>query len=182
MDRAWLESFAPWRRRRGLCRLHLAGAPFRRRPNGDHPVRLEAPDPYDWYSRRIRDGHDIWLVLTGYSRDLLGEMSIVAFTFGQTHGLGLAFISGGVALRSGNKAAQRATWEGYRRGCTPAWLPGEDCERLMAESVEAAKARLRLGHYPHYDAVQVDARNDSKFSHASPHLYHGLAPAQPAAA
>ena len=182
MDRAWVESFAPG----------TVGAAYGEFTSREHlsadglvaitPADYESPDPYDWYSRRIRDVHDIWHVRTGYNRDLLGEMSIVAFTFGQTHGLGWAFISGGVALRSGNKAAQRAIWEGYRRGCTAAWLPGEDYDRLMAEPLAAAKVRLNLGAMPHYDAVPVEVRNDFKFSHASPHEYHGIAPAQPAAA
>ncbi|HEY5106511.1 MAG TPA: Coq4 family protein [Caulobacteraceae bacterium] len=182
MDRAWVESFAP-----GTVGATYAEFTSREHLSADglvqiSDVRHEGPDPLDWYGRRIRDVHDLWHVLTGYNRDLLGEVCLVAFTFAQTHGLGWAFISGGIALRSGNKQARQAIWQAYRRGCGSAWLPGEDYERLMAEPLEAARERLNLGRCPIYEAVPLEVRNDPTFSHPSPHIYAGLPPAQGVAA
>ena len=39
----------------------------------------EMDNDFAWYSRRIRDVHDLWHVLTGYGRDGLGELSLLAF-------------------------------------------------------------------------------------------------------
>lgn len=182
MDRAWVESFAP-----GTVGAAYAEFTSREHLSADGLVQISPPDyaardPYDWYNRRVRDIHDIWHVLTGYNRDHLGEICLVAFSYAQTHSLGFAFISGGVALRSGNKEARRAVWQAYRRGCAAAWLPGEDYEALFAEPLEAARERLNLGRCPIYDAIPPDVRNDPTFSHPSPHIYHGLEPAQAAAA
>ena len=72
-------------------------------------------------SRRTRDLHDLWHVLTGYKADeSLGEASLVAFSYAQAGGLGWAFIAVSVALKSlrvtGDTAFLRAVWEGYRNG------------------------------------------------------------------
>lgn len=57
----------------------------------------DAPHPVIWYSRRLRDVHDIWHVLTGYQTDALGEACVVAFSHAQTGNLGFAFIGWGAA-------------------------------------------------------------------------------------
>jgi ubiquinone biosynthesis protein COQ4 len=125
--------------------------------SGD-PLR-DAQHPYAWYGRRMRDTHDIWHVLTGYKADEpLGEACLVAFTYAQTRGLGWGVIALGSALKAlrtpGGKPALRAIWEGYRRGRNAAWLPAEDYERLLAEPLEAARARLRIGQPAAYNAMQ----------------------------
>ncbi|RVT89211.1 Coq4 family protein [Sphingomonas crocodyli] len=109
----------------------------------------DAQHPYAWFGRRMRDSHDIWHVLTGYQADdPLGEACLVAFTFGQSGGLGWALIAGGAmakALRMpGGRQAIRAIHEGYRRGRSAAWLAGEDMERLLAEPLADARRRLGL--------------------------------------
>ena len=112
-----------------------------------YPADVE--HPYAWFRRRERDLHDVWHVLTGYRTDEpLGEACLVAFTYGQTGGLGWAFIAAGAALRSlratGNRSFARAVWEGYRNGRRAAWLHGEDYEKVMEEPLEAARKRLRI--------------------------------------
>jgi len=123
----------------------------------DDPNR-DAQHPYAWYGRRMRDSHDIWHVLTGYKADEpLGEACLVAFSYAQTHGLGWAVIAIGAALKAwrtpGGKPAMRAIWEGYRRGRQAAWLPAEDYQRLLAEPLETARARLNLPPPTAYQAV-----------------------------
>jgi ubiquinone biosynthesis protein COQ4 len=105
--------------------------------------------PYAWFGRRVRDTHDIWHVLTGYQADeSLGEACLVAFSYAQVGGLGWALIGGAAALKSlkvtrGTLFA-RAVWEGYRHGRRAAWISGEDYEALLAEPLDAARARLRI--------------------------------------
>lgn len=105
--------------------------------------------PYGWMGRRTRDVHDIWHVLTGYQADeTLGEACLVAFSYAQDGGLGWAWIAAGAALKSvkvtGNRLFARAVWEGYRNGKRAAWLAGEDYEKLLAEPIDAARARLGI--------------------------------------
>ena len=112
-----------------------------------YPANVE--HPYAWFRRRERDLHDVWHVLTGYRTDEpLGEACLVAFTYGQTGGIGWAFIAAGAALRSlrttGDTAFARAVWEGWRHGRRAAWLHGEDYEAVMAEPLESARKRLGI--------------------------------------
>ncbi len=127
----------------------------------DDPWR-DAPHPYAWYGRRMRDSHDVWHVLTGYRADEpLGEACLVAFTYAQTRGLGWAAIAVASALKAwrtpGGKPAVSAIREGYRRGRAAAWLPGEDYERLFAEPLDQARARLGIGDPTAYLAFQQQA-------------------------
>ncbi|MBV9841467.1 MAG: ubiquinone biosynthesis protein [Sphingomonadaceae bacterium] len=112
-----------------------------------HPERIE--HPYAWFGRRQRDTHDVWHVLTGYAANApLGEACLVAFTYAQTGGPGWALIAIGIALkaiaRPHTLKVGRALWEGYRNGRAAAWLAGEDYERLFAEPIDTARARLRI--------------------------------------
>ncbi len=167
MDRQWLASFAPGT-------VGAAYAEFTARENlsaeglaaesrkGMDPQAIDMRHPLAWYGRRIRDVHDLWHILTGYGRDGLGEACLVAFSYPQTKSLGWAFIAFGVWLRSGNSGGvpvRNAILEGYRRGKAAAWLPGEDYEALMAEPLEAARARLGLGRPTIYDSIPADYRD-----------------------
>jgi len=129
---------------------------------GIPPEEVDEIHPYAWFWRRVRDLHDVFHVLTGYGRDALGEMCLLAFTFQETHGLGLAFVAGGGFLRASGPAAmqaRRALLEARRRGKHAAWLPGEDYERVLFEPLEEARRRLRLTPPVQYEKVPVDQRN-----------------------
>ena len=127
---------------------------------GAQPV--EQRHPYAWFGRRTRDMHDLWHVLNGYETDGLGEACLVAFSYAQTGGLGWALIALGGwqrAKRMGGRSQARAIVEGYRRGRAAAWLQGEDFERLLAEPLEVARARLRLTPPTVYLSIPPEARN-----------------------
>lgn len=105
--------------------------------------------PYAWFGRRVRDTHDIWHVLTGYRADeSMGEAALVAFSYAQVGGLGWALIGAAAALKSirvtGNRLFAKAVWEGYRNGRKAKWVSGEDYVRLLAEPLDAARARLNI--------------------------------------
>jgi ubiquinone biosynthesis protein COQ4 len=169
MDRQWLNSFAPgtvgatyaeFTARENLSAEGLAEESRK----GIDAQAIDMRHPVAWYGRRIRDVHDLWHILTGYGRDGLGEACLVAFSYPQTKSLGWAFIALGVWLRSGNAGdlpVRQAILEGYRRGKSAAWLPGEDYEALMAEPLEAARARLGLGRPAIYESIPAEYRDQA---------------------
>lgn len=164
MDRDWLAQFAPgtvgaayrdFLARTGYSADGLAAVSNEVRQAGEVEEH-----PHAWFGRRERDLHDIWHVLTGYQADdPLGELCLVAFSYAQTKGLGWGFIAVSGVLknlreRSGRIVA-KAVWEGWRRGRKAAWLHGEDIEALMAENLDAARARLRIAPAVRYQAAQA---------------------------
>ncbi|MBU2379766.1 MAG: ubiquinone biosynthesis protein COQ4 [Alphaproteobacteria bacterium] len=159
-DPAWLARFEPgtvgaeyraFREARGFTADGLAEVereviPF-----------IDAPHPVIWYSRRLRDVHDIWHVLTGYGTDALGEACVVSFSYGQTRNLGFAFIGYGAAreIQRENRSipARRAVLQAWRNGRIARWLPALDYEALFAEPLETARARLGIQSCSVYAAV-----------------------------
>ena len=127
---------------------------------------IDAPHPVVWYSRRLRDIHDIWHVLTGYETDALGEACIVAFSYGQTRNLGFAFIGWGAAREIQREVrsipARRAVWQAFRNGQAARWLPGLDYEALFEQPLESARARLNIRPASVYQAVPATVRNGLK--------------------
>ena len=165
MDDAWLDSLpegsvgAAYRHfirsenlsAEGLAEVSRQGA-----------VQVDEPHPYAWFGRRTRDVHDIWHILSGYHRDGLGEACLVAFSYAQTKGLGWAVIALGAAskARKGRDYPYvKAIWQGYQRGKAAQWLLGQDYERLMAEPLEAARARLGITPPTIYDAIPPEVRD-----------------------
>jgi ubiquinone biosynthesis protein COQ4 len=127
----------------------------------------DIPHPVAWFGRRIRDTHDLWHVLTGYHRDGLGELCLVAFSYAQTRSLGWALIAVGGVLQAFKLGHGRRTakivWQAYRNGEGAAWLPGQDVMTLLDEPLEAARARLNIGRPTLYDAVPPEMRNGVAF-------------------
>ena len=135
----------------GLAEISMAEGAFQ---------GIDVEHPYAWMGRRERDIHDIWHVLTGYKADEhLGEACLVAFSYAQTGGAGWAFIGLGAALKSLRVTREtlffRAVIEGYRHGKRAAWLHGEDYEALLAEPLDAARARLGIVEPKLYKAAQA---------------------------
>ena len=146
-DPVWLSRFEPgsvgaayraFREARGFTAEGLADEARKVAP------LVDAQHPVVWYSRRIRDVHDVWHVLTGYGTDALGEACVVSFSYAQTRNLGFAFIGWGAAREVQREApsvpARRAVWQAYRNGRAARWLPGLDYEAVPAE----LRARLKL--------------------------------------
>ncbi|WP_420478633.1 Coq4 family protein [Brevundimonas sp. FT23028] len=168
-DPAWLARFEPgtvgaayreFRESRGFTAEGLADEARKVAPLAD------APHPIIWYSRRIRDVHDVWHVLTGYGTDALGEACVVAFSYAQTRNVGFAFIGWGAAreIRRENRTipARRAVLQAWRNGRAARWLPGLDYEALFARPLEEARAWLNIRPATLYDAVPIEARRALK--------------------
>jgi len=150
-DPVWLARFGPgtvgaeykaFREARGFTAEGLAETARETAPE------IDAPHPVVWYSRRLRDVHDIWHVLTGYGTDALGEACVVSFSYAQTHNLGFGFIGYGAAREIQREKrsipARRAVLQAWSNGRRAQWLPGLDYEALFAEPVETARARLGI--------------------------------------
>lgn len=168
-DPVWLARFEPgtvgaryraFREERGFTAEGLADEARKIGP------QIDAQHPVVWYSRRIRDVHDIWHVLTGYETDALGEACVVAFSYAQTRNLGFAFIGWGAAREIQREVrsvpARRAVWQAYRNGKTAHWLPGLDYEALFAQPLEVARERLNIWPATVYHAVPSQVRAELK--------------------
>lgn len=123
---------------------------------------IDAQHPYAWYGRRMRDIHDLWHILTGYSRDALGEACVVAFSYSQTKSLGFGFIAWGGVYKIGREMpgqpVYKAIMQAFRHGREAAWLPAEDYIQLLSEPLEAARQRLNIQRPTFYEAVPKDIR------------------------
>lgn len=111
-------------------------------------------DPADdlgYVRRRMRDTHDLWHAVSGYRGDLLGEASLLAFTFAQTGHLGIGFLAGLGAALSLNGFAIRMIAEGYVRGRRAVWLAPVDWAELLPRPLDEVRRRLGVvpvGEYP----------------------------------
>jgi ubiquinone biosynthesis protein COQ4 len=130
---------------RGLAEASLAAGP---------------PDPAlsaerRLFGARLRDMHDLWHVVTGYGRDLLGEATLLAFSYAQTRNRGVGFIVATAWWRARRAPAfRRMLRDGYRRGRRAAWLPAQDWEALLARPLAQVRAELRVGEPPRYEPVR----------------------------
>jgi len=164
-DPVWLARFEPgtvgaayreFREARGFTAEGLADEARKVAP------LVDAQHPVIWYSRRIRDIHDIWHVLTGYGTDALGEACVVSFSYAQTGNLGFAFIGWGAAreIQRENHSvpARRAVWQAWRNGRAARWLPGLNYESLFEQGLDAARARLKIRPADVYQSVPAEVR------------------------
>ncbi len=163
MDPEFLRRFAPRHGRRRyrafLEKTGFSAAGLKEVGEEVHGAQF-IEHPVAWFGRRERDVHDIWHVLTGYqANDPLGELCLVAFSYAQTKGLGWGFIATMGVLKNlrdpHGRLVARAAWEGYRHGRAAAWLHGEDIEKLFAEPLDAARARLNIAEPVWYHRVKA---------------------------
>ena len=120
----------------------------------DAPERTASRD-LELYGRRLRDLHDTFHVLTGYGRDLRGEVGVLSFTVPQTRNPGVAFIVLTVLRRAGLRSEMgRLIRQGLYRGFRAAWLPGQDWETLFERPLDEVREQLRIGPPPVYQAVR----------------------------
>jgi ubiquinone biosynthesis protein COQ4 len=125
--------------------VELASRNLRQLPGSDDAIRL--------YAARMRDMHDLYHVLTGYGRDELGEVCVLAFSYPQQRIRSFRVISAlgtlnlwRVLRRAGVKAGGlfAVVREASRHGRQAAWLPGEDIEAMLGEDLDLLRARLNI--------------------------------------
>jgi ubiquinone biosynthesis protein COQ4 len=106
------------------------------------------------FGDRMRDSHDLWHCTTGYGRDGLGELCLLAFTYAQTRNRGLAAIVFFGAMKARKGYPKVGIWaavrEGYRLGRKAAWLPAADWETLLSRPLEDMRKDLKIGELTVY--------------------------------
>ncbi len=107
-------------------------------------------DQLQWYANRLRDTHDLLHILTGYGRDALGEQCALGFTYGQDRAWGSLLIAWAGAYelkrRFGTDApVYAAVAEAQRHGKAAQRIFEQDIRALLAEPLEAARARMNIG-------------------------------------
>jgi ubiquinone biosynthesis protein COQ4 len=87
-------------------------------------------------------------MVTGYGRDGLGELCLLAFMFRHTGNLGgalIALMGLGKFIRHGaGRIARAAIFEAFRNGGKSAWLPGLDWEGLLARPLDEVRRDLNI--------------------------------------
>ena len=158
-DRATLRALPPgslgqayeaWTRAEGIDTAGLAEATAAAGYSGF----TESDDPTARIEARGAAAHDLWHVVTGYGRDLLGESALLHFTLIQTRNTGLILPCWlGVLAPSFGRAGRRVIFEARRRARRASWLPTADWEALLPEPLPTVRERLRVGPPVRYTPV-----------------------------
>ena len=113
------------------------------------PRRAQLSSDEDLFSKRLLDQHDIFHVLTGYGRDLLGESAVLAFTIPQTKNLGIAYLVLDALRGSGwNSTEGKLIREAFQRGRRCEWLVDQDWEALFEQPIAEVREKLGVGEPP----------------------------------
>ncbi len=120
------------------------------------------------YAFRTRDMHDLWHVVTGYGRDGLGEVCVVAFSYAQTKSLGFAAIAlmgaYDFSRRFPGNRIFRAAWQAYRTGKKAEWFTAQDWEHLLTLPLEDVRKLLNIPSpdiYLKHDDVIANTRPEA---------------------
>jgi ubiquinone biosynthesis protein COQ4 len=116
------------------------------RDNGITPDVFQRPpvaDPRAAYlMQRIRQTHDLWHVLTGYTPDVRGEIILQAFTYAQLRAPSALMLTLLGLVRHRSRGLWRAVKAGYRRGRATKPLALFRWETRWATPVEELRREL----------------------------------------
>lgn len=121
-----------------------------------------AADELAWTGDRLRDTHDLWHVVTGYGADLLGEASLLGFTYAQTPHPGILLVASLSVLR-GLPGARQMIADGYARGKRAAWLPAVRWEDLLDRPLDDVRAAIGVEPVPAYVPITSAALREAGF-------------------
>ncbi|MEO1151425.1 MAG: Coq4 family protein [Pseudomonadota bacterium] len=114
------------------------------------------------YFRYATASHDVWHTLTGYERDALGELCVLAFTRAQIRNdsLQLIVLMGMMALKKENwrVPAIKAIRQAARTGRTARWLYGEDLLALLPRPLADVRDHLNIPYPETYRQIDRDLR------------------------
>ena len=101
---------------------------------------------------RVRDMHDLWHVLTGYGRDLIGELLLVYFSWKQLKTRAFALIIPFTYLFNEFRYPGFREWArlALRRGDAAVWLPAQDWEQLLTRPLDEVRETTGVGPPPVY--------------------------------
>jgi ubiquinone biosynthesis protein COQ4 len=110
------------------------------------------PPAMHFYRERMRDAHDLTHILTGYGRDPLGEVCLLAFSYAHTRNLGMAMIVG-MAMLKMPRTARKAVRQAWRHGRKAQWFPALDYEALLSRPLTEIRAELNIAPPLLYQAI-----------------------------
>lgn len=125
-----------------------------------------------FFNTRKRDMHDLWHVTSGYGRDALGELSLLAFTYAQEQNRGI----GAIALYGYWKVGKelpdfnlrQVIYEGYNNGKKATLWSCEDWETLIKLPLDQVREKLNSKKPElYYDALkklsthEIDLNNNA---------------------
>jgi ubiquinone biosynthesis protein COQ4 len=102
---------------------------------------------------RMRDMHDLTHILTGYGRDPLGELCLLAFMYAHTGNLGMALIVLMGFSRLESRAPRRAVIEAWRHGRKTHWVADMDWEAMLPQQLDVLRRRFNIIEPMAYRAV-----------------------------
>jgi len=114
--------------------------------------RDPVPPDLALFRERMRDAHDLTHVLTGYGRDPLGELCLLAFMYAHARNLGMALIAV-MGLPRLPHTGRRAVIQAWRNGRKARWLQDQDFEALLAMPLDAVRRALHIADPSLYRAV-----------------------------
>ncbi|MBW2294857.1 MAG: hypothetical protein JRG89_12295 [Deltaproteobacteria bacterium] len=107
------------------------------------------------FARRLRELHDVFHVLTGYGRDMRGEIACLAFTYSQTKNTGIGYVALRVLRGAGWRSEMgRVIRQAYWRGRRADWLIDQDWEALMPLPLDQLREDLGVGKAPDYEPLR----------------------------
>lgn len=107
------------------------------------------------FGRRLRELHDVFHVLSGYGRDMRGEIACLAFTYSQTKNTGIGYLVLRVLRGAGWRSEiGRLVRQGLSRGRSAQWLIDQDWEALLPMPLEQVRSSLGVGPAPEYEALR----------------------------
>jgi ubiquinone biosynthesis protein COQ4 len=109
----------------------------------------------EYLRQRMRDTHDLWHAVTGYKGDLIGEASLLAFSFAQTKNPAIGLIVSVAFLRGAEFGVRRQILRGLARGVRARWLVAFDWEAALMRPLEDVRRELRVGPAPDYVPVRT---------------------------
>jgi ubiquinone biosynthesis protein COQ4 len=102
-----------------------------------------------------RDSHDLWHVLTGYGRDPLGELCLLAVLYSQIESRGTGFIALlgllQISMEYPGAPAIRAVIQGFQIGRNAESMMAQDWERLLEQPFDEVRNALGLGQPTYYE-------------------------------
>jgi ubiquinone biosynthesis protein COQ4 len=112
------------------------------------------PPDVDLFRNRMRDAHDLTHILTGYGRDPLGELCLLAFMNRHSRNPGQLLI---VAMSWTRlpKAARAAVLQAWRNGVKARWFQDLDYEALLARPLDDIRRELNIPAPTRYRALMA---------------------------
>ena len=110
------------------------------------------PAEMELFRARMRDAHDLTHVLTGYGRDGLGEVCLLAYMYAHNRNLGAALLVL-MSLQKMPRVARHAVYQAGRDGKEARWLQDQDYEALLSRPLEDVRRELNIADPSMYRAV-----------------------------